>query len=673
MAKREKQPNPTCCVTRCINNKLIPDNKERFYRFPVQYKQRRKWIDAVRKINGVNKYWKSWEPNCCTLICCQHFVGRRRSVNPEKIHYAPTIFKTAHQMQKDATRPSKKSFEPNPKIKSKTDKIVVSTATQIIASSLTSTIASNSTPTLTLNSTRTPVTKKYYATWENKPTDADRLQCEFIDYVVISYLNRCRSRAGNPNVGMPEYILKGKALEAEVLLGARLTDPFHWVENFKRKLAEHDAKGIVLSPLPQSLNVADIISDEWPKFAKEKGLDIGEDSEETISAHEEILKPVVPINNEVASQSKNQQATHSSNLPRAIMRPKRVMEETLEDQNQVKNEKHEEFLRHVLMSFIRRFTATWPHAEVPDMVLSAKYREAAIILQTNIKNKSVWLAQLKNTRRHIPDQFPYTVPNQSLDMADIIEVERCKFDFEKLMANEETKLTPEEIEIITSDDTGLTAQEIQINTSEETRLIAEEIEIITSEEPRLTAEEIEIITSEETRLIAEEIEIITSEEPRLTAEEIEIITSGDTTLTAYEDEIITGPNQSLNAIIEDSINEEDEEEDNITLILVEDSEPEEVEDTITSVLSKGSHSEKIVNRKTSALVKESEPEEVHVITSEALSIVDETEETSDLIETYEEALDCLSLLNNYALELGDFNALTLIRQVDSYLRSDDCK
>lgn len=56
----------------------------KFYRFPTDLEQKRKWIAAVKCDN--------WLPNEHTWICSQHFITGEKSNNPLAPNYVPSIF-----------------------------------------------------------------------------------------------------------------------------------------------------------------------------------------------------------------------------------------------------------------------------------------------------------------------------------------------------------------------------------------------------------------------------------------------------------------------------------------------------------------------------------------------------------------------------------------------------
>ncbi|XP_055840466.1 uncharacterized protein LOC129908162 [Episyrphus balteatus] len=448
-------PDAGCCVVGCVNHNFISEN-ELFYYFPnpgVPH-QRREWIAAVRKINGVDADGNRWTPNSDSIICCHHFDKKRKSTDPMKVNYVPTLF-PPEAYKKEPERPIDSFF------------ILVDDEEE--------------------NQTASSVQQLFEKNPQNVSiypySSKTEVQQEFIDHVVIAYFNRCRSRAGRPNVGMPHYILKNKAEEAAVLLSTSIGSRYLWYERFEKVLAESDAKGIVLTPEPQSLVIADIMIDEWPKFVKERGLDINDESDNvSIISMDEIedleTEEVITVIDD-DNEDDDDDVEHQIQIPDNDVALNRLGSDTpaLEENPEKETISQEEFLRHVLMTFVSRYNAAWPRAELPDYILSAKYKEAALILGSEIANKDVWVYTKQRSLENCNQ--PISVKNnKSLEMRDIIEELRQKFSIENdnLISQEDNRLE----EVVPSEEINSTViksepvnpenfDETQIQTCEEAR------------------------------------------------------------------------------------------------------------------------------------------------------------------------------------------------------------
>ena len=70
-----------------------------FYRFPRDSERRSKWIAAVKR--------KDWQPTEYSWICSSHFVGGKKSNDPQSPAYIPSLF---HHVQSPVKRAAERNL-----------------------------------------------------------------------------------------------------------------------------------------------------------------------------------------------------------------------------------------------------------------------------------------------------------------------------------------------------------------------------------------------------------------------------------------------------------------------------------------------------------------------------------------------------------------------------------
>ncbi|XP_067661482.1 uncharacterized protein [Haliotis asinina] len=108
MAKRS-QLGPFCCVPGCTNFRQkdkLAGVKLFYHRIPMHDKKRTKlWLDKIGR--------NAWLPNSSSRICSIHFEGGKKSDNPKKPGYIPTIFPSCQKpMKRQSTLTSSKAVLP---------------------------------------------------------------------------------------------------------------------------------------------------------------------------------------------------------------------------------------------------------------------------------------------------------------------------------------------------------------------------------------------------------------------------------------------------------------------------------------------------------------------------------------------------------------------------------
>ena len=79
--------NDFCCAPNCSNRRNRKENIQ-FYRIPKEKELRKIWLLRIRR--------KQFKPTANTRLCSEHFVGGRRSMDPNSASYFPSVFFHSH-------------------------------------------------------------------------------------------------------------------------------------------------------------------------------------------------------------------------------------------------------------------------------------------------------------------------------------------------------------------------------------------------------------------------------------------------------------------------------------------------------------------------------------------------------------------------------------------------
>ncbi|XP_033118578.1 THAP domain-containing protein 2-like [Anneissia japonica] len=80
-----------CEAVGCTNHTLMLENKPSFHRFPKDSERRKKWTNALKKLN---RDGTEWTPSSTARICGEHFInGKPNHNDPTHPDYVPSVFK----------------------------------------------------------------------------------------------------------------------------------------------------------------------------------------------------------------------------------------------------------------------------------------------------------------------------------------------------------------------------------------------------------------------------------------------------------------------------------------------------------------------------------------------------------------------------------------------------